>query len=336
MKNLIYIGNKLASHGKNLTSIETLGPALENEGFRVIYASSAKNKLIRLLDMIWTVLRHFRWADYVLIDTYSTQNFWYALIVSQICRVLRVPYIPKLHGGDLPNRIQRTPKLSRMVFDPAFVNVAPSAYLMDAFDRAGYDNLVYIPNTIDVSKYEYTSRSVVRPRLLWVRSFATIYNPEMAVKVAASLQKSFPETELCMVGPDRNGLMSKIAQLAVQENVKLKLTGRISKEEWADLSRDYDVFINTTHFDNTPVSVIEALALGLPVVSTNVGGLPFLLTDHQTALLVDDDDHQGMLEAIEKLLLSPELVSRLGQNGRNLVLEFDFEAVKARWFQILS
>ena len=67
----------------------------------------------------------------------------------------------------------------------------------------------------------------------------------------------------------------------------MNFTGKLSKQEWRDLSKDYNVFINTTNFDNTPVSVIEAMALGIPVVSTNVGGLPFLITDKVDGVLVE-------------------------------------------------
>ncbi|RYG36074.1 MAG: glycosyltransferase, partial [Chitinophagaceae bacterium] len=129
---------------------------------------------------------------------------------------------------------------------------------------------------------------------------------------------------------------AKISQLAASMSVNLNLTGKLTKEEWTALSLEYDVFINTTRFDNMPISVIEALALGMPVVSTDVGGIPFLLTNENTALLVKDGDDQAMITAVKRLLSTPELVIKLGENGRNLVNEFDFEHVKERWFHILG
>ncbi|MBU7569681.1 MAG: glycosyltransferase family 1 protein, partial [Flavobacterium sp.] len=92
MKNLLYIGNKLSQHGFSVTSIETLGPLLEGEGYTLFYASSKKNKALRLLDMVWSTLRLRNKIDYLLIDTYSTSNFWYALLVSQLARLLKIKY----------------------------------------------------------------------------------------------------------------------------------------------------------------------------------------------------------------------------------------------------
>jgi glycosyltransferase involved in cell wall biosynthesis len=116
----------------------------------------------------------------------------------------------------------------------------------------------------------------------------------------------------------------------------VNFTGKLSKEEWVALSQKYDLFINTTHFDNTPVSVIEAMALGLPIVSTNVGGITYLLEDKKTALLVEDSDVNAMTQAILELLHNNELKEKLVANGLNLVQEFDWEKVKIRWDDVLK
>ncbi len=336
MKTILYIGNKLAKHGVNQTSIETLGAFLELEGYQLFYASEKKNKVLRMLDMIFKTIYYSKKTDYVLIDTYSTYNFWYALIISQICRVLNLKYIPKLHGGDLPKRLQNNPKLCELIFANSYLNIAPSGYLLDAFTEKGFTKTIYVPNTIDLIKYEYKYRQIIEPKLLWVRSFSMIYNPEMAIKVLNELKKDFPNAELCMVGPDHNGKINKMQQLANQLNLKVKFTGRLTKEEWIELSKGYDIFINTTHFDNTPVSVMEAMALGLPVVSTNVGGIPYLLENNKTALLVNDNDVSQMVENIKMLIKDNELKSFIVENALKLVQDFDSEKVKLNWFKILK
>lgn len=336
LKNLLYIGNKLARHGYNQTSIETLGPLLESQGYNVKYASSRKSKVWRMWEMFLQTVRLRNWTDYVLIDTYSTYNFWYAFIISQVCRILKIKYIPKLHGGDLPNRLRKSPRLCKMIFSNSYLNIAPSGYLLSAFRDAGFDKTFYIPNTIEIRNYQFKIRRKLRPRILWVRSFSSIYNPEMAIRALELVKKDYPDAEMCMVGPDKNGNLAKIKQLALSHGLKVKFTGRISKEEWTSISQNYDIFINTTHYDNTPVSVIEAMALGLPVVSTNVGGIPFLLKDRKTALLVDDNDAEHMAACILEILSSQNLKNVLVQNALNLVKGFDAEKVKWKWFEILK
>ena len=335
MKSLLYIGNKLSDHGYTSTSIETLGTFLEAEGFTVYYASSKKNKVLRLLEMMVKTFKYSKKVDYVLIDTYSTRNFWYALIVSQLCRVLKLKYIPKLHGGNLPNRIMRSRFFSNLIFNNAYVNIAPSYYLFEAFKKCGYTNLKYIPNTIEIKLYTSPSKEFNQPKILWVRSFAKIYNPLMAVKVFIKVKNIFPDAKICMVGPKKDDSLAKTIKYAKKNNVEVVVTGRLSKKEWIELSKEYNVFINTTHFDNTPISVIEAMALGLAVVSTNVGGIPYLLEHDVNALLVNDDDIAEMTNQINRLFTEPNLAQNLAEKGRESVMSFDWELVKNQWIELL-
>ena len=335
MKNLLYIGNKLSDHGYTSTSIETLGTFLEAEGYHVYYASSKKNKFFRMCEMIYQTFKYSKKVDYVLIDTYSTKNFWYAFIISQLCRLLNLKYIPKLHGGDLPSRIIRSKFFSNLIFKNAYINITPSYYLFEAFKENGYTNLKYIPNTIELQLYTQYKKEFKTPKLLWVRSFANIYNPIMAVKVFIDIKKVFPDAKLCMVGPKKDDSHSRTLQFAKKNNVDVVFTGILSKEEWIELSKEYNVFINTTHFDNTPISVIEAMALGIPVVSTNVGGIPYLLEENSNALLVNDDDSKAMANQIFRLFKEANLPQILSKKGKETVESFDWELVKKQWTELL-
>jgi glycosyltransferase involved in cell wall biosynthesis len=335
MINLLYIGNKLSSHGVTPTTIETLGPLLEQEGFNVQYSSSRKNKGIRFIAMLCSVFR-YRKSDYVLIDTYSTSNFWYAFAVSQLCRLHQIKYIPILHGGNLSFRLSQHPKICGMIFKNSFHNVAPSLFLINEFKAEGYDNVIYIPNAIELDKYLFLERKKAVPNLLWVRSFAKIYNPIMAVEVFASLKKKYPEASLCMVGPEKDGSLSESRQRAKDLNVEVLFTGKLSKQHWIDISKNYSVFINTTHFDNMPVSVIEVMSLGLAVVSTNVGGIPFLLENEKDSLLVPDNDVNKMVESIIRLIEEPDLFTEITSAARKKTKQFGWHEVKLKWLTILK
>ena len=336
MKNLLYIGNKLSSHGYTITTIESLGLLLEKENYNVKYASDKKNKLLRLLDMLGATIKHSSTTDYVIIDTYGTQNFWYAFLVSQLCRLLNKKYIPILHGGNLPERLQEKSGICQMIFSKAHINVAPSPYFYSLFKQHGYKNLVAIPNIIETENYNFRLRETIRPKLLWVRSLALTYNPAMAIRVLAELKKEYADAELFMVGPDKEGLMPSLSALAKELNVEVTFTGHLAKADWITLSEQFDIFINTTHLDNTPVSVIEAMALGLPVISTKVGGIPFLLDHNATALLVPDNDAIEMTAAVRTLINDVPLAQAMTVNARKLALDFDWHTVKHKWFEILT
>lgn len=332
---ILYLGNKLSKHGINKTTVETLGDNLSNLGFSVVSYSSKKNSVLRLLHMLFGIVKHKN-SSYILIDTYSTSAFWFAFLSSQLARFLQIKYIPILHGGNLPNRLISNPKLSRMVFKHAYVNVAPSEYLKFHFDKFGFKNVICIPNAITLTDYSFKVRQKFSPNLIWVRAFAEIYHPKMAIDVLQSLQKKFPNATLTMVGPDKDGSMEITKNYAHQLKLNVAFTGKLSKKEWTDLAQNHDVFINTTHFDNTPISVIEAMALGLPIVSTNVGGLPFLISNQENGYLVNDNDVKEMVVQIENIINFPIQTIKIVNNAKNLVSKMDWKVVESQWLSLLQ
>ncbi|MGJ8551112.1 glycosyltransferase family 4 protein [Winogradskyella wichelsiae] len=313
-----------------------LTQALEGEGFKVVCKSAYQNKIARVLDMVkGTIVYGYR-MDNVLIDTYSTQNFYYALVVSQVCRVLKLPYIPILHGGNLPQRLEENPKLSCMLFKPAKVLVSPSIYLKEAFDKQGFTNVVYIPNSLELQNYPFSIRPIANINLLWVRSFSEIYNPCLAVDILKALQDQGYNTTLCMAGPDTDGALAKVKAHAKALGVTVNTPGKLTKAEWITLAKDYNVFINTTNFDNMPVSVIEAMALGLPIVSTNVGGMPFLIEDGVDGVLVPPHNAEAFVEAILTLRTDAKGTTAMVTKARDKVTLFDWDCLKARWKAVLN
>ncbi len=335
-RKLLYLGNKASSFGGTATTMESLAHNLKEEGYDVYSASAKRNKLLRLADMLRLVLQHARTASLVLIDTYSTQNFYYAVAVANLCRLLRIPYIPILHGGNLPQRLKSSPLLSNKLFNGAKCNVAPSAYLKQRFEENGYSNIRCIPNAIETDKYQFKQRSAIKPNLLWVRSFSEIYNPKLALKLVEVLNKEGYQASLCMVGPEKDGSLAECRRIAQERNLSVRFTGLLSKEEWKELAANYDIFINTTNYDNSPVSVIEAMALGLPVVSTNVGGIPYLLSNRVDSLVVKADDAEAMSAAVKTLLNDSNMVVEISKNARKKAEESDWQQLKHKWIELVE
>ncbi|RKE97969.1 glycosyltransferase family 4 protein [Ichthyenterobacterium magnum] len=336
MKNVLYIGNRLQNYNRNASYIDVLGLLLEKEGFNVSYASSYTNQILRLLHMLYAVFKLRRKTDFVIIDTYSTLNFYYALGVSQLCRALHLKYIPILHGGNLPSRLKRNSKMSKSIFKKAYINIAPSLYLKTSFEKLGYNNIRYIPNTIEINSFSFKARAYDTPKLLWVRSFSKIYNPKLAVKVLKQLKNKFPDSELCMVGPEIDGSLKTTQKLAKDLELEVDFKGKLTKDEWNKLSNNFNVFINTTNFDNTPLSVIEAMALGLPIVSTNVGGMPFLIDHNIDGILVNPNNASAMSKAIEELFSDQKKCNSMVEKARLKVEKFDWNYIKSEWLKVLS
>jgi glycosyltransferase involved in cell wall biosynthesis len=336
LKNILYIGNQLSQKDKTETTIDTLGALLQSEGYNVSKTSTKKNKALRLLDMLLHVIKHRKSVDYVLIDTYSTTNFYYAYFCGRLCHYFKLKYIPILHGGSLPSRLRHSPKLSRQLFDNALINVAPSQYLMSSFNAEGFYNITHIPNSIALEKYQFNKRFITDIRLLWVRSFSNIYNPKLAIQILKALKEDHLSASLCMIGPDNDGSLKETRAFAKKMNVEVEFTGKLSKAEWHKKSEAFNVFINTTTIDNTPVSVIEAMALGLPVISTNVGGLSYLIQNENDGVLVESNNTDAFKNAIIKLKTDATLLSKIVTNARDKAEAFDWEVIKQHWFSVLS
>ncbi|AXT20737.1 glycosyltransferase [Flavobacteriaceae bacterium AU392] len=335
-KNLLYIGNKLVSKGKTITTIEVLSELLEKDDYIITTVSNKSNKILRLLDMLFTIFKHRKIVDYVLIDTYSTQNFYYAVLCSLLCKKLNLKYIPILHGGNLPNRLKNNRKLSDLIFKNAHINVAPSLYTKSIFEKKGYVNVKSIPNTIEIDNYKFIEREIQPIKLLWVRSFSDIYNPILAIKVVERLKVLGEKVSLCMIGPDNDGSLTKTINLARKLDVDVEFTGGLTKKEWIEKSKQYNVFINTTNFDNMPVSVIEAMALGLPVVTTNVGGIPYLISNEINGILVNKNNVTEMANAILKLKNNKRVTKNITKKARARVEQFDWNKAKLLWNELLK
>lgn len=335
-KKILYIGNKLSKKGNTLTSVETLGVFLANVGYSVLSASSINNKLMRLVDMVFIVIKNRNRVSFVLIDTYSTQNFYYAVLIGRLCSYYKLPYIPILRGGNLPNRLKNNPRLSEKLFGKAFTNVAPSKYLLKQFQSQGFQNLTYIPNTLEIENYPFKKRGSLEAKLLWVRSFSEIYNPLLALEIVEILHSRGIVVSLCMIGPDKDGSLARCKKVASELKLPVSFTGMMQKADWISLSREFDIFINTTNFDNMPVSVMEAMALGLPVVSTNVGGLPFLIDHEKDGILVPPNNAEVSVNAIIELLNDPLKVQEITRNARIKVEDFDWKNVKHSWIKLLG
>lgn len=334
MKKILYIGNNLK--GSNPTTFKQLSELLGELELDVYGYSHHKIILLRLVHMCWGVLKH-RDASFVLIDTYSTLNFYYALIISQLARLCSIPYIPILHGGHLPSRFLKNPRLCRILFSKASQIVTPSLYLKEFFEKQQFQTIL-IPNAIDLNNYPFKKRTQVHPTLLWVRAFDEIYNPLMAVEVLSLLKRSYPSTTLCMIGPDKDGSMVAVQKRAESLGVTeaLEITGFLTKEAWLSKAQNFDIFINTTTIDNTPVSVIEAMALGLPVVSTNVGGMPYLIDSYKNGILVANNNAIEMVAAIEELLNNAQLVENITMEAKHKIANFDVSMVKQQWNKLVG
>lgn len=312
---------------------EDLAVGLKAAGWKIMTTSSRPGRVARLADFLLTIWRERSRYGVAQVDVYSGPSFLWAEWVCQALRMVKKPYILTLHGGNLPAFAQRHANRVRRLLQGAGAVTTPSAYLFEHM-QAYRKDLVPLPNSLEISKYPFRHRNRPEPNLVWLRAFHDIYNPSLAVKVVALLANDCPSVNLVMIGPDK-----KDGSLDVAKNVATKLgvldritfAGPVPKATIPKWINRGDIMLNTPRIDNAPVSILEAMACGVCIVSTKVGGIPYLIADGCDGLLVPDGDEVGMATAVRRLLEEEGVAGRLSRNGRRKVEQFDWPAVLPQW-----
>ena len=322
--------------GRVTTQGQILSDLFQEAGHSVISVSGQPNRYLRLADIMATLARRRSSYDVMVLDVFGGPSFVVEDLASRLGRRFGRRIVMCLRGGAMPEFMARYPHWTRRVLKRADALITPSEFLARAIVPYGYRARV-IPNVINLSAYQYRHRQVVSPRMFWMRAFESIYNPLMAIHVLARLRSTMPNASLVMAGQNK-GLEAEARLLAQTLGLSeaVRFSGFLDMRGKAREGNAADIFINTNRIDNMPVGVVEACAMGLPVVATAVGGLPDLLTDGETGLLVPDSDDQAMAEAIRRLLSEPGLAGRLSANGRRLAECSSWPGVRPQWEQVFS
>jgi glycosyltransferase involved in cell wall biosynthesis len=335
---VLLVGNFLSASNCTRAVGEELAVRLANRGYAVRTASGQRARVCRLLDMVATVLRYRAGYRVAQVDVYSGAAFLYAEAVAGLLRLLRKPYVLTLHGGNLPTFGRRWPERVRQLLQAATVVTTPSLYLLERL-RHYRGDILLLPNAVDVRAYPFRVRERPQARMVWLRAFDRIYNPDLAPAVLARVAASSANAQLTMIGRDKkDGSLEETKRVAAALQVQGRLTfpGAVPKDDVPTWLAAADVFLNTTDVDNTPVSVLEAMATGLCIVSTNVGGIPYLLEDGRDALLVPPRDPEAMAGAVRRILTEPGLASALSQNARAKAEKLDWSVVLPQWEDLFS
>jgi len=334
---ILVVGNFLTREGGTTQVCEELSQRLRQAGHVVTTTSGRKCRIARLGEMLYTSWRYRASYDVAQVAVFSGASFIWAEAVCNLLNAIRCPFVLTLHGGGLPEFAREANRRVRRLLDSAAAVTVPSTYLFDKMRRYRND-LTLIPNALDIAAYERPMHQI-QPRLAWLRSFHDIYNPMMAPRVLARLKDEFPSINLIMVGPDKGDssrarTMAEARRYGIETHLEMR--SLLPKNKVPCVLKSADIFLNTSSIDNTPVSVLEAMAAGLCVVSTNVGGLPYLLESGREAFLVRQDDDAAMAAAVRLLLRDQQLARNMRIAAFNKVRKFDWRVVLPQWQDLLT
>lgn len=337
MIKILYLGNKTSHFSASKSMLETLVPLL-GEIVKVESGSHYRNKVLRLLDMLRLFFKiglknECRW---VLIDVYSTSAFIYAQIIGTLAAFFKKKYILILHGGGLPQRFNANPNSINSLFHKAAHIIAPSAYLQNFFQECGFE-VDLIPNVVELEKYPFRLREAIRPKALALRGFKPAYNVEMTLHAINICKEDGLMVDLLLIGNKDEPDYEKATQLVEKWHLEKQVTimPKMPKEKWIQISEQYDIMISNPIVDNTPVSILEGMALGMVVITTNVGGIPDLVANEKEVMYVNSGDSSQLAQTLINIVYDQSLATSLSKNGRKKVESFDWANVKPQWQKLL-
>jgi sugar transferase (PEP-CTERM/EpsH1 system associated) len=307
-----------------LDQLGTLGQELREEGFPVFVLERRPGVDWRCASRLAKLLRR---ENVDLVQAHQYTPFFYAMAARLLYR--RPPLMFTEHGRHFPDY----PRRKRMIVNRLLLERRDRVVAVGrAVQQAVVNNegipaqrVAVIYNGIDLSPYRngVPDRDAVRRELglgdwdlvlVQVARLDYLKDHPTAVRMMGQVVRQRPDARLLLVGegPERGKIEDEIRQRGLEANVRL--LGQ--RGDVARILRAADLFLLTSISEGIPLTVIEAMAAGLPVVATNVGGMTEVVEDGQTALLAPAADDAGLAAAVFRLAEDPELRRQMGQWGR--------------------
>jgi colanic acid/amylovoran biosynthesis glycosyltransferase len=249
--------------------------------------------------------------------------------VMEACRQLDLPLFVHFHGYDISMRRvleQYGAAYSEMFRRAAGLIAVSRAMRRRLIDRgAPPERVHYNPCGVDCESFGGASPSESPPSVLAVGRFVEKKGPRLTLAAFAEALRQYPEARLRMIGD--GPLLGECRRLSRRLSIGHAVTflGRRPHQRVAEEMRRARLFAQHSieaasgDSEGTPVSVLEAGASGLPVVSTRHGGIPDVVLDEETGMLVEEGDIEGMARRMLRLLRDPALAARLGGEARRRV-----------------
>lgn len=244
-----------------------------------------------------------------------------------IAKLRSTPVIVNYRGGEAASFLANSTQSVGLSMRQVSALIVPSGFLKTVFARFNMAAII-VPNIVDIERFNNPApHRTSRRHLLVARNLEPIYDNETAIRAFLKVHRQHPDATLTIAGsgPLADSLRSLAESLGLAGAVIF--TGRLDRDAMAQAYRNTDIAINPSLVDNMPNSVLEALASGVPVVSTNVGGVPYIVNDGQTALLVPPNTPDAMAEAILKLIDDSALSEQLINNGLAEVQKYTWRCV---------
>jgi glycosyltransferase involved in cell wall biosynthesis len=303
-------------------------PVLLRLANSIKYVRTVANELTYVPLLVREIAR----ADVVHVFSASYTSFLLAPLPAMLTgRVFGKPVVLNYRSGEAPDHLQRSAIARRTIRD-VDKNVVPSRFLVDVFNTFGIDATV-VPNIVDLERFRFRERHPLRPRLLSTRNFDGLYNVAATIRAFKIVRDRWPDASLTLVGAgaQESSLRDLVARLDLGG---VAFVGRVAPEAIAAHYADNDIYIQSPDIDNMPTSVLEAFASGMPVVSTEAGGVPAILTHEVHGLLAPLADYEALADRVLRLLEAPDYARTLARAAYATCKAYTWQNVREQWLSV--
>jgi len=303
-------------------------PLLLSPAHRIKYVRTVANELTYLP----LLARELGRADVVHVFSASYTSFLLAPLPAMLAaRAMGKPVVLNYRSGEAPDHLKRS-AIARRTIRNVDRNVVPSRFLVDVFSGFGIEASI-VPNIVDLERFRFRERNPLAPRLLSTRNFDALYNVAATIRAFRIVQDRWPDASLTLVGAgeQESALRDLVRQLDLRG---VTFVGRVAPHTIAEYYADHDIYIQSPDIDNMPTSVLEAFASGMPVVSTEAGGVPAILTHELHGLLTPLADYHAMAEGVLRLLDAPDYARTLARAAYATCEACTWQNVREQWLSV--
>ena len=316
---------------------EQMADLFQKNSIPVITTSIYLGRFLRFFDTVFTILFNHNQYDVAIVPWFNGKgSYYWQEIASRMLKLLGKKIVLVIRGGGIPDLLDKHPKKYMKTLVRADHIISPSTFIADRLVNQNIQVEV-VANSLNLNKYPFIRKPQFSLNLLWMRTLEPLYNPAMALKVAKILKDRGHKFTLHIAGQN-NGHLKELEALRTAYNVAQEVVfcGFINQEQKVILAKSCDMYICTNRVDNAPVSLIEMMCLGLPIVSTNVGGIPNFIKNGENGLLINHNYSEAMVESILEIHQNPALGRMLVENGYHFSRQFDELNVLEKWKHYIS
>jgi len=278
-----------------------------------------------------------RIRGYDVIHVFSAS--YYSYLLSAVPAILVARFYGKksvlnYRSGEAEDHMTRWRRTAAPMMRLADEIVVPSGYLVEVFRRFGL-RARRVFNIVDADVFRYRERGPLRPVFLSNRNLEALYNVGCILKAFAKIQKRYPEARLIVAGDgkQRGALERQARELGLRNT---EFVGQVTPEVMSDLYNEADIYLNSSNIDNMPGSILESFSSGLPVVTTNAGGIPYIVKNGETGLMVRCGDDDGLAASAMRLLEDEELARSIIRRARAECALYRWSAVRDEWIKLYA